>query len=255
MTEQNESAESSPRLRPPVLIALGIASLLAAFFAGRLSVRNEAPVTSGPNVTNPLGAQDANVKARDPMAEGLDALYTQKDPAKAAARFREVLAADPNHYGATYQLASALEQTHDVPAARAMWAKMLNLAEASHDEATVAHARTRIAALAPPPPAPPPTPTIDDPLAEPMRLGLAALYEKKDPIGASKYFRDVLAKNPKHYGATFQLATALEQAGKHSEAKPFWAKTLEMAEEIKDTQTAATARKHLGKTVVFGGFR
>ena len=63
----------------------------------------------------------------------------------------------------------------------------------------------------------------------------------------------MLAKNPTHYGATFQLATALEQAGKQDEAKPYWKKTLEMAETNKDTQTAAIARKHLGKKV-FGGF-
>lgn len=254
MTEQNENAESPARLRPPVLIALGIASLLAAFFAGRLSVRNDAVIAPSANLTNPQLTADAQTKTRDPMAEGLDALYTQKDPAKAVARFREVLSTDPNHYGATYQLATALEQAHDLPAARATWAKMLTLAEASRDEATTAHARTRVAALEPAPP-PIQAPIVEDPLAEPMRLGLAALYEKKDPVGASKQFRDVLAKNPNHYGATFQLATALEQAGKHNEAKPFWAKTLEMADAIKDTQTAAIARKHLGKTAVFGGFQ
>lgn len=254
MTEQNENAESPTRLRPPVLIALGVASLLAAFFAGRLSVRNDAGVPPNANLGNSQGTTEAQAKPRDPMAEGLDALYTQKDPAKAVARFREVLAADPTHYGATYQLATALEQAHDLPAARATWAKMLTLAEASRDEATITQARARMAALEPPPPVVP-APVVEDPLAEPMRLGLTALYEKKDPNGAAKYFRDVLAKNPTHYGATFQLASALEQAGKHNEAKPFWAKTLEMADAIKDTQTAAIARKHLGKTVVFGGFQ
>jgi tetratricopeptide (TPR) repeat protein len=259
MTEQNENAESPSRLRPPVLIALGIASLLAAFFAGRLSARNDGPKPE----TSSLGAPNlalpqlpaARTNARDPMAEGLDALYTQKDPAKAVARFREVLATDPNHYGATYQLATALEQAHDLPAARATWSKMVPLAEVHRDEATLAHARARMAALVETPAPELQKPAVEDPFAESMRLGLAALYEKNDPIGATKYFRDVLAKNPKHYGATFQLATALEKAGKRDEAKPLWMKTLEMAEEIKDTQTAAIARKHLGKTGAFGGFQ
>ena len=266
MTEKNESAEASSRMRPPILIAIGITSLLAAFFAGRWSTHeatreatqndsaNHGATASLPSLsiarTNPV---PVGKTIRDPMAEGLDALYAQKDPAKAAARFREVLTTDPNHYGATYQLATALEQTGDTAAARATWSKMVPMAETNGDEATLAQARTRLAALGEPLPTAAVLPT-DDPLAEPMRLGLAELYEKKNAAAAVKHFRDVLAKNPKHYGATFQLASALEQAGKRDEAKPLWTKTLEMAEAIKDTQTAAIARKHLGKTTVFGGF-
>ncbi len=257
MTEKNESTEASPHLRPAVLIAIGAMSLLGAFFAGRWSTPD--PSSSGglaalPSV-NIVGANPAAAvpKNRDPMAEGLDALYAQKDPAKAVARFREVLGSDPNHYGATYQLATALEQAGDMPAARATWSKMVNLAETNRDDATLAQARTRLAALSEPPPTVAALPT-DDPLAEPMRLGLLELYEKKDAVRAAKYFREVRAKNPKHYGATFQLATALEKAGKLDEAKPLWTQTLEMAEAIKDTQTAAIARKHLGKSAVFGGF-
>jgi tetratricopeptide (TPR) repeat protein len=135
-----------------------------------------------------------------------------------------------------------------------MWAKMTTMAEASRDEATLAHARARMAALGAPPPAPAP-PVVEDPWAEPMRLGLAELYEKKNPTGAAKYFREVLAKNPTHYGATYQLAAALEQAGKKDEAKPYWKKTLEMAEAMKDSKTAAIARKNLGQTPVFGAFQ
>jgi Tfp pilus assembly protein PilF len=253
-------------MRPPILIAIGITSLLAAFFAGRWST-HEATHEATPNDSASHGATATMPSAsiartnpvtvgqtiRDPMAEGLDALYAQKDPAKAVARFREVLTADPNHYGATYQLATALEQAGDTAAARATWSKMVPMAETNRDEATLAQARTRLAALSEPPPTPAVLPT-DDPLAEPMRLGLTELYEKKNAAAAAKHFREVLAKNPKHYGATFQLASALEQAGKRDEAKPLWSKTLEMAEAIKDTQTAAIARKHLDKPGVFGGF-
>lgn len=257
MKEKNESAEASSRMRPPVLIAIGIASLVGAFFAGRWSTQDNtsAGVTAAlPSVSivapNPPVVVPIN---RDPMAEGLDALYAQKDPAKAVARFREVLGSDPNHYGATYQLATALEQSGDNAAARATWSKMVTMAETNRDDATLAHARTRLGALTEPPPAATALAT-DDPLAESMRLGLAALYEKKDAVLAAKYFREVLAKNPKHYGATFQLATALEKAGKRDEAKPLWTKTLEMAEAIKDTQTAAIARKHMEPRKIFGGF-
>mgnify|MGYP000352519706 CR=1 FL=1 len=255
--QESDSSKASQAARPPMLIAVGIAGLALAFAAGRWSARSDdaPPGAATPSSSAVVGTNPAVVAKpnRDPMVEGLDALYGQKDPAKAVTRFREVLAADPTHYGATYQLATALEQAGDKIAARATWAKMATMAENQRDEVTLTHARARLAALDPPPaPA-----VVDDPLAEPMRLGLAALYEKKDPAGAAKYFRDVLAKNPNHYGATFQLATALEQAGKKDEAKPYWTKSLEMAEAIKDTQTATIARKYLGKSTpqIFGGFQ
>ena len=254
MTERNEGAEKTSGLRPMTWVVIGIVGLVAAFYAGRSTAPGnaQAPIVPPPNVNIvPTNMPVPGKTVRDPMAEGLDALYGQKDPAKAAARFREVLAGDPNHYGATYQLATALEQAGDRAAARAMWTKMVPMAEASRDDATLAQAKARIAALTDAAEAP----AAADPLGETMRLGLEALYEKKDAVDAAKYFRDVLAKNPTHYGATYQLATALEQAGKHEEAKPYWSKTLEMAEANKDSKTAAIARKHLGKTLMFGGFQ
>lgn len=255
MTERSEGTEKTSGQRPTVWMAIGIAGLAAAFFAGRATAPGnaQAPVVPTPPNLNiaPINAPLPGNAARDPMTEGLDALYKQKDPVKAAARFREVLAADPSHYGATYQLATALEQAGDRVGARAMWLKMVPMAEANRDEATLAKANARIAALK----EPAETVTDADPLGETMRLGLGALYEKKDALGAAKYFREVLAKNPTHYGATYQLATALEQAGKSEEAKPYWSKTLEMAEANKDTKTAEIARKHLGKAAIFGGFQ
>ena len=47
------------------------------------------------------------------------------------------------------------------------------------------------------------------------------------------------------YGATFQLATALDAAGKRAEARPLWEKMLEMAEASKDMDTADKARARL----------
>ena len=47
-----------------------------------------------------------------------------------------------------------------------------------------------------------------------MKAGLAALYDRKDAASAVVEFRRVLGINPDHYGATFQLAKALDQAGK-----------------------------------------
>src|SRR2546425_455950 len=63
-----------------------------------------------------------------------------------------------------------------------------------------------------------------------MTAGLDALYAKGDPKGdpeaAAPIFRKVLEQNPSHYGATFQLAMALDRAGKGAEARPLWEKVL-----------------------------
>lgn len=81
-----------------------------------------------------------------------------------------------------------------------------------------------------------------------MALGLVALHAKHDAAGAAALFRQVLARNPEHYGATFQLATALDQASRPAEARPLWAKVLKMAEAIKDESLAAAARARLAKS-------
>ncbi len=78
------------------------------------------------------------------MSAGLDALRTQHDPERAAALFRELLAHTPTHYGATYQLAAALDAAGRPSEARPVWEKMLEMAEAAHDEGTAEAARRRL---------------------------------------------------------------------------------------------------------------
>lgn len=85
------------------------------------------------------------------MAEGMRLLDQAHDAAAAAAKFREVLAKAPDHYGATFQLGRALEADGKPDEARPVWERMLGLAEAAKDEATVALVKER---LAPPAPAP-----------------------------------------------------------------------------------------------------
>ncbi len=57
----------------------------------------------------------------------------------------------------------------------------------------------------------------------------------------------MLERNPTHYGATFQLARALDRARKPIEARPLWEKVLRMAEGYGDKATADTARERLEK--------
>ena len=78
-----------------------------------------------------------------------------------------------------------------------------------------------------------------------MQAGLAALYERSDPRSAVERFREVLQRQPLHYGATFQLAKALDLDGKPAEAAVWWAQVLEAAELISDTATARHARARL----------
>ena len=79
------------------------------------------------------------------------------------------------------------------------------------------------------------------------QLVVQASFTKADPNAATTLFRQVLERNPTHYGATFQHATALDRDGKPDEARPVWEKVLQMAEANNDKQTADTARAHLGQ--------
>jgi Flp pilus assembly protein TadD len=75
-----------------------------------------------------------------------------------------------------------------------------------------------------------------------MASGLNSLYKLNDPAAAAEDFRKVLQKNPAHYGATYQLAAALDKQGKTAEAKPLWVKVLAMAKTYNDTATITTAQ-------------
>lgn len=59
-------------------------------------------------------------------------------------------------------------------------------------------------------------------------------------------FREVLARNPTRYGATLQLAKALDRSGRPDEALEAWKKILAMAEAVSDADTIGTARARIG---------
>ena len=166
------------------------------------------------------------------MKSGLDALYTRHDPATAAAQFRKVLQINPTHYGATYQLAAALDAAGKSEEARAVWEKMLPMAESINDKSSADTARAHLAEVE---------------AASEMQAGMDALYTRHEPEAAAARFRKVLEGNPTHYGATYQLAAALDAAGKPGEARPLWEKVLAMADEKHDEKTAGAARTRLAK--------
>ncbi len=174
--------------------------------------------------------------AQDPQAQlmtrGLAELQGG-DPATAERTFRELLAKNPNHYGAHYQLAVALDRGGKPADARREWEYMKNAAQQISDSATLRTVTARLAA--------PDTASLEATMA----LGLDLLYKGGDAPGAATEFRKVLRRNSTHYGATYQLATALDRAGQRAAAKPWWEKTLGMAITYKDEKTAAVARERL----------
>ena len=58
-----------------------------------------------------------------------------------------------------------------------------------------------------------------------MKAGLEAPYTARDPKAAATQFRKVLEQHPNHYGATFELAMALDRGGKSAEALPLWGRS------------------------------
>jgi cytochrome c-type biogenesis protein CcmH/NrfG len=167
------------------------------------------------------------------MQEGIQLLHESGRPFAAEALFREVIARTPSHYGAHYQLAVALDRSARPSEARAVWSDVLSRAEAIADEQTAEAARSRLAA--------PDTASQ----AALMAKGLHLLYDRNDPTNAATEFRAVLDRSPEHYGATYQLATALDRAGRIGEARPLWERVLAMAERYNDEATATAARDRL----------
>jgi protein O-mannosyl-transferase len=80
-----------------------------------------------------------------------------------------------------------------------------------------------------------------------MQAGMDALYARGDPEAAAVEFRKVLERQPDHYAATFQLATALDRAGRPADARVYWEKLLGMAERQQDSRAVATIRARLAR--------
>jgi Tfp pilus assembly protein PilF len=170
---------------------------------------------------------------KDLMARGLQQLNQSQDPIGAEQTFRAVLALNPTHYGAHYQLAVALDRGGKPTDARAEWSEVLRLAQGFNDSTVVKTAQARLAS--------------PDTLSQAgmMARGLDLMYSRNDPVAAIDLFQAVLAKNKTHYGATYQLAVALDRAGRASEAKAVWQRVLPLAIQFKDQKTIDTARARL----------
>jgi Tfp pilus assembly protein PilF len=177
--------------------------------------------------------QTARQSEADLMQRGMQELYQSQNPVAAEATFRAVLALNPTHYGAHYQLAVALDRGGKPAEARPEWSEVLRLAESFKDTTVAKTAQARLAG--------PDTASQ----AGLMARGLDLMYSRNDPIAAIEQFKSVLSRNSTHYGATYQLAVALDRAGRPAEAKPVWQRVLPMAIQFKDQKTIDTARARL----------
>jgi Tfp pilus assembly protein PilF len=190
-------------------------------------------VAQGCSRDNTPPAQPAAQSDSQAMDRGLQQLYKAGDPVGAEQTFRALLARNSSHYGARYQLAVALDRGGRPAEARTEWTHVLEEAKTYNDSATI---RTALARLGSPD-------TASVPAM--MTLGLDLLYRQNNPSAAELQFRKVLQMNPAHYGATYQLAAALDKQGQTAQARPLWTKVLGMARMYKDERTAATARARL----------
>jgi len=198
------------------------AGLLVLSFAGACSGKEAAQ--------SPAAAAESDAQL---MSRGMQQMYQANDPVAAEATFRAVLAKNPTHYGAHYQLAVALDRGGKPQDARPEWNEVLRLAQSFNDSTVVKTALTRLGA--------PDTASQ----AGLMARGLDLMYAKNDPAGAIGQFKAILDRNHTHYGANYQLAIALDRAGRAAEAKLVWQRVLPMAIQFKDQKTIDTARARL----------
>lgn len=219
-----------PGRRAPILAfaAFLLPCLGALFLVGNratsaLSAKFPGPAPSAEQTTSPDAAMEA----------GLNAFYGRRDAAAAIPWFRRALQLSPDHYGATFQLARALDESGRRDEALPLWERVLSLGAAVHDEPTLKIARARLAE---------PSPQTADSF---VNAGLEALYSRNDPAAASAAFRKALAINPNHYGALYQLARALDREGRRGDARPFWERVARKAKEFHDAPTLEAARARL----------
>lgn len=180
----------------------------------------------------------ARPRAVDPLADELAAARAALLPEDAVSRLARLTAREPTHLGAARAYADALDLAGLRVEARAQWARVLELAQQRGDLPVAAAARARLTG---------PLDTRVDPDAALMNAGLEALHGRRDAAGAVPLFRQVLAHQPQHYGATYQLAVALDQLGQPEEARRIWADVLRLATAAADRETAAAATARLAR--------
>jgi tetratricopeptide (TPR) repeat protein len=166
----------------------------------------------------------------DLRKRAMAARYQDQNPNRAATLFAQLAERKPDDLESHTELGDALDAAGRADEARPAWKAALTLARARKDTFHTTLAADRLRGAPPPPP-------TDDEQGHLMQAGIDALYTQHDPAKAVDLFRKVLALNPQHYGASYQLAVALDAAGRKGEARALWPEVLEMASHLKDEKT------------------
>jgi tetratricopeptide (TPR) repeat protein len=202
-------------------VAVGVSALIvvAVIVAARWVLKGAEIAATGTVVeASPPQGRDAWMK------DGLDLLWTQGRPADAVPLFRKVLAEAPEHYGANYQIAVALQRSGHADEAWPYFELVLEKALGLGDADTV---RLTTEALC----------AADRTPDAVMKQGLDALYTRQHAGAAAVMFGEALKRKPEHYGATYQLAAAMDKSGRRAEARPQWEKALVLAKRYEDAET------------------
>jgi len=223
--------------------ALLTAVFVAFWFVFDLDLRSYP--SNNPAPSAPLKSTTANTPHEGVhqqwMNEGVALLYQMNRPHAALKKFSQVLSQNPNHYGAQYQRAKALDISGDIGGAISAWQAFEPTAQKTRDTEATAWAKKRITVLT----------ATEKNLATALERGVNHLHIEKKPSSAIPLFQKVLAQWPTHYGAAYQLALALEQDGQISPAQDAWKDVLKRAtaiDEQPDMAAAQAALERLGAT-------
>lgn len=179
-------------------------------------------------IGDPFGLQATDAELRAQAGQNL-----WPNPQHAAALYAQLVARRPDDLDAVTDLAAALDAAGRTDEARPAWMRALQLAKVRGDAAQIARSSARLEGVI--------RSVAEEVELEKrlMQVGLDALYTRNDPERAISVFREILAHNATHYGATYQLAAALERVGRIDEARAMWPRVLEMARSYGDTSTIA----------------
>ena len=94
-----------------------------------------------------LDRRNFRAEEQKQMTAAMEARFGRRDLPEAIRAFEQILSRNPNHYGASFQLAAAWDAMGNANKARDAWLHFLPLAEQAKDEANRAVALERIQAL------------------------------------------------------------------------------------------------------------
>lgn len=117
--------------------------------ACEIDAKDSVACAARDRVSGEKASSDSATSQAAMMGEGLRLLDEEHEAARAVDQFRALLAKNPDHYGATYQLARALDAAGRRDEATQVWQRMLSMAQAAGDKDTEERVRARLAAPTP----------------------------------------------------------------------------------------------------------